>query len=278
VRVTFCKSGLQSIEYPIMELHPTRVGTEEAELRCSGDNVPFDISLVIYPYSSENRTVPYPQIGFTFRFSGSRARDAKKALDAMTLLHPRGQIEVFDLKQEQMMYAGEVAVPDDEVFPEGTKRIVDDLARIAQTFNADVRIPRQMSSQELETILFLNAYAAQGAMRIGNITISMVKEEWNRELGSKELAFARGVYRFARPGHQEMLFGTPIDIGPSVIEVECEVVNASDTLKRFDQTALGDDVGITFRTLAAAQFRLLTGEQWKESIGLPFATIARKND
>ena len=274
VRVKFRGSGEESIEYALMDMRPTRVGTEEAEFVCSGRNLPFRISVILPSrllaktanIESAHETITDEQITFQNRIVGSNSKQAKKFLDAMALLQPTGEIEIFDLQEDNVLFTAKVELEADSPSHQACRKFVNDIAQIADRFNVDLRVPPKVLDEDLRAMLLLKTFMESGYLAIGNISATLVKSEENKDLLTKNFASGTGHFRFAYPfkDPKPMLFGVAIDTGPCAIELDAEIVNLATTLEDFRNAAIGGGVQVLFRPINPARFILLSAEDWSK--------------
>ncbi|MGO9641534.1 MAG: hypothetical protein ACLP1Y_09555 [Candidatus Acidiferrales bacterium] len=281
VRITFRKNG-ESVEYGLMKLRPIRVGTEEAECVCSAENLPFDISIVLpspFGKSGDYAPIDNGRIRFRSRIVGSKAKQAKKFLDAMSMFQPTGEIEIFDLREEVIFLSAKVELDEDSPEQHAYRRFVNDVAQIADRFKVDLRIPSKLTDEDLVSILVLKSFAEGSSIEVENISATIVKSEDNKDLLPQALASGRGFFRFAHPNHEPKfrLFGLDVDTGPYLIEAECEINGLPTVLEEFQRASIGDGVAISFKILNRPRFALLTAQQWQEAIGGSHASISKKN-
>ena len=284
VRVSFRSDVGKAIEYPLLNLRPVRVGTEEAEFACPGDNFPFQLSVVVaVPIFTSGMTANFQikqgNISFDFQLAGSDVRQAKKFLDATALLQPKGQIEIFDLQSEKIIFVTEVecgAYPSEHI---ARRQFVTDLAHVAEIFALSLRIPYNLTDEDLNSLVVLKTFAENGTYDLANISASVVKTEENQDLPQR-LAGGRGVFRFVHPRHEPkpMLFGVDVDTGPCSIEAECELNDLSKTMEEFRQATIGSAVPFSFKPVQPARFSLLTEQQWRDFGAQPLGLLQKRKD
>jgi hypothetical protein len=261
VRVTFRRADAPSIEYAFMELSPTRLGTQEAELICTSEKLLFDMLL----------TVPMPldlngPLKITFRhraFVGESVKQVKKFLDAMALLRPSGEVEIFDLKDERVFArAAAVEVGTENDAERSFHQAVTELAKIADRFRVELPLPRGLTDEDSESIVLLNAYISEGTLPVENISAVLLKSEENRELIPQVFTSAGGRLKIVHPRHEPMprLFGRTIDTGPCAIEAEVRVNGLEKTLKEFQEAEIGQGVKVSFHAMSPARFSLPSEE------------------
>lgn len=274
IKVRFSGNG-KSVEYGLMTLRPVRIGTEESEYVCEGDNLPFKMFIVC----PKNAT---PTNRGTIRFSskivGCAATKVLKFIDAMATVQPAGEIEIFDLKDEVVCFRSKIeleAGSEEQAY----RRFVNDIALIANRFQVELRIPASITQEDIESILLLKAFAQGERVSLNDLSATLVKSDSNKELLPIQLATGRGVFRFAHPRNEKnlKLFGMDIETAPHTIEAECEINNLAGTLDAFQRASIGDGVEISFRPVSPARVALLTDQEWQETAGASHAVISKKN-
>jgi hypothetical protein len=272
VRVTFQRLGAESIEYPLMEIGPTRIGTDEAECKCSGDDLPFEIRLTTPPPHKLKADQGSGSIDLTISYRsaiGFEVKQLKKFLDAMALLTPSGGIKILDLKSGSVLIEAEVHIDGDAFGRPAYHEFVNALEKIAIRFGVDLRVPATVTDKEQELIWLLTQYIDESTFVADNISTAMVKSEENRNMMRQALANGKGHFRFAyaRVEPKPILFGTTIDTGPCGIEFDADVADLKTTMESFESAAIGDAVQVTFRPTAPLRFRLISDIELNSSVG-----------
>lgn len=282
VRVTFRNDKGASLEYRLLSLKPTRVGTEEAEFSCSGENLPFELSIVVpaglLGAANHSSQIEGGKVTFSYQLAGSEVKQVKKFLDAMALLDPKGQMEVFDLQSEKILFATTIerAADSDDI---ARRNFFTDLAHVADVFKLEVRIPSTTTQEDIDSLLLLKTFAESGTFNLENISASVVKTEENQNLPQR-LANGRSVFRFVHPRQEPKpkLFGLYVDTGPCSIEAECELNDLPKTMEEFRQAAMGSAVPLSFKPVKPARFSLLTEQEWRDFGPQPLGLLQRRKD
>jgi hypothetical protein len=267
VRLRFYRSGHKEIEYPLMDLSPVRIGNDEAEFRCSGEGLPFEMSAIIPPPQKmgKGRTGSASKINFHYHSAvGFEVKELKKFLDALALLATKGGIEIFDLKSQTVIMKWTFESNDAPAMPT-YHAVVNDLAQIAVRFKVDLRFPGNPSDKDLETIVVLKQTIEGGTLPVNNISSVVVKDEGNRESLPQQLAnqIARLKMVYPRMEPRPVLFGTTIDTGPYAMEFDAQIIGLDATLEQFRKAAIGDVVPFSFRPTGPVRFSLLSEEEVK---------------
>jgi len=257
VRLEFVSTGgTETIRYELMELRPVRAGTDELEFSLSGNNVPFSISVVL--------SILLGTSGFTFHLDAAQRNPKiiKKALDALNLLRPSGQVRLFDLETEKYFLDSISSVPDETLQDARRRALINDVAAIADRFGVDLNLPDKITEGDFETIFLLKQYMENGTIKLDDITFVVTKSEENRDLLPQQFALGRFFFRFTNMRHEPLpvLFGTPVDTGPVVVETEAEIKDLSITLRAFTEAAIGSGVRMSVRPLAPVRVSVLSGE------------------
>jgi hypothetical protein len=262
MRVTFRLPGALPVEYGLMELKPTRIGTDEAEFVCNAKAVPFELSVVVpMPLDLQAQ----PQITVRHRSHvGTDVKQVKKFLDAMALLRASGEIEFFDLEEEKVFAIMAASGLADESAPERAfHQMVNDLAAISERFRVELQLPSDISDEDLESILLLKTYAENGTLSLNNISAVLLKSEENRDLIPQLLTTSGGVLRFEHQKHEPLpkLFGKAIDTGPCAMEATVQLQEQEAMLREFRAAAIGNGVSMSFRPIGKVRFLLLSIEK-----------------
>jgi hypothetical protein len=262
VRVTFRKADKMLVEYPLMELRPTRLGAEEAEFVCKNQNLFFDITVVL-PLPLDRSTLP--TITFShLRYLGQDVRQLKKFLDALAALRAGGEMEIFDLAAESVFGTVRGANLGEESTADAQFReVVSDLAGIAERFHLELRLPAELSDEDLRSVLLLKTLINGGSLPIDKISAAVLKGEENRNVLSQMLTEAGGVLRLEHPRCEPMpkLLGQSVDTGPYGLEAEIRINDLAPMLQSFQQAAVGAEVQISARPVGPVRFFLLSPEE-----------------
>jgi len=238
VSVMFQRNG-QTVQYGLMELRPIRAGAREGEFSLSGKQVPFTISFVstLPPQRDVQATIHYESAGW-------EVRAIKKSLDALNLLRPSGELHIIDLETEKMFLSMTTDLPGESAKQAGLRRLVNELVEIADRFRVNLILPDKLVRKDYETIAFLNRYIDGGTEEVKNVSVVLTKSEENKDSLPELFASGGGVFRFTHPriSPPPTLFGTLIDTGPVMEEVEAEIKDISATLGSFREAAVGAGV------------------------------------
>jgi len=201
-----------------------------------------------------------------FKFEGEDVKQVKKFLDAMILLQPAGEIEIFDLKEEKTFLAAKVETKKDNKAQLAFHRFVSDLAQISDRFKLNLRTPVNFSEEDLESIFILKMYSQGGTLPVENISATIVKSDSNRDLVPQALASGGGRFRFVHPRHNPMpkLLGRVINTGPCAMEVEAKIADLSTVLREFQKAAIGEGVSISFKPQGPVRLSLLSAEEFEQ--------------
>ncbi|MGA7625511.1 MAG: hypothetical protein WCA91_18215 [Candidatus Acidiferrales bacterium] len=218
------------VEYPLMELSPTRIGAEEAEFVCRNQTLFFDIT-VILPLPLDGPT--HPTITFSHRrYLGQDVRQLRKFLDALAALRAGGEMQIFDLAAENVFATiGGANLGEESAADAHFREVVSDLARIAERFHLELRLPAELSDEDLESILLLKTLIEGGTLPIENISAVVLKSEENRNLLPQMLTEAGGLLRLEHPRCEPMpiLLGQSVDTGPYGLEAEIQINHPSQS-------------------------------------------------
>lgn len=282
VRLTFRNDTGASLEYPLLDVKPVRVGTDEAEFSCTGENLPFELAIVV-PSGLLHRDSNVSdgeggKLTFTYELIGSQVKQVKRFLDAIALLDPGGEIELFDLKLERILFATRLSLASDSDAV-ARRNFFTDLARVGEVFKLELQIPSNVTNEDIDSLLLLKTFAENGTRKLEDISADIAKTEENKDL-PKQLTNRRGVFRFIHPRQEPMprLFGLEVDTGPCLIEAECEINDLFKTMKKFRAAPVGSVVPFSFRPLKQARFSLITEEQWRDFGAPPLGLLQRRTD
>ena len=270
VRVSFIGQNGIRVEYQLMTVSPTRIGTDEAECKCAGDGLPFEI-LLQTPPPQLLRVSQGGVTNFTISYQGAvgvEVRKLKKFYDALSLLSPSGKIEIVDLRSEAVLFELELSIEANAFGRQSRYEFVSTLARIASRFNVELPFPSAYSKQDKEIVELLSAYVESGTFESENITAVVVKSEDNEGMMRDALASGRGHFRFAyrRVEPRPILFGAVIDTGPCALEFQADIARCDDTVKRFEAAAIGDSIEVMFKPSTPITLRLISESELTASV------------
>jgi hypothetical protein len=261
VRVEFVGNNGQSIRYDAMHLSPVRGGVEELEFCLSGKNVPFSINIVLL--------LPGPDARLTLHFDGTQKNPKliKKSLDALNLLRLSGTLRIFELETEKTLVDSQCSLPDETPQQAGRRAFVDDVVGISERFATDLKMPDQISEEDLQTIFLLKQCMTQGTLDLDNISTVIQKTKENENLlhqftdGKMSFGF---VNEHLKP--TPVLFGTEIQTGPVVMQGDAEINDYLATVKHFDEAAIGTEIRLSLKPLSPVRLSLASPET--ERLGL----------
>lgn len=255
VRVEFIgEDHARQVRYELLDLKPLRIGTEESEISISGKNAPFRLSLAIPNPPRGNAA-----INIEYDWVHREPKEIQKSLDAFNLLRPSGKISIFDLETEKILLEANVCLPDETPSSIRRRELVADATSIANHFGVNLKLPERIEREDFETAHFVKQFIEKGMVNLDTISMVVIKSKENEHLLSQQLGGGKGFFRFenimqAAP----ILFRTPINIGPVVMETEAEINDLAETLLRFREAAIGAGVQISMKPLGSVRVSLLS--------------------
>ena len=242
-----------SVKLDYVEFKKVRSGTEEIEITTE-DTPPLSLSLTL----PTNDIARAATATVATNLPGTEVKQARNICQAIKLLQQGCDLEVFSLKLGSKI-CKLVTEPLPLSFNDWFYAFVDDLSVIATRFNCDIVLPSSegFTSDDEETFKILRALALRQPLDIETFTIQLVKSEENAKLVQQQFR-QEMVFRFEHESVKASLFGTPIDVGPTLIEMErARVEDVEDTLALFDRTELGSAVPIRIHPLTPVRFSLV---------------------
>jgi hypothetical protein len=252
VRVDFVsQDGAEQVRYELLDLTPVRVGTEEIEIAISGKNTPFKLFLV---------TSNPPKVDAKFNIEndwvGREPKEIQKSLNAFNLLRPSGQIRVFDLETEKNLIEAGVQLPDETPLQIRRRNLIDDAARIATRFGVTLRLPERIEKEDYEAIHFIKQFMENGTIEFDNVSIVATKSAENQHV-LQQFPDGKGFFKMEHTQENPpKLFGTPINMGRVVMEMEAEIRNLAATQQRFAKAKVGAGVRIVLKPLSPVRVSL----------------------
>ena len=253
VRVDFVsENGVEQVRYELLDLKPVRVGTEEIELSISGKNAAFKLFLAMSNPPKGDAT-----FNIENDWVGREPKEIQKSIDAFNLLRPSGQIRIFDLETEKNLIEAGVQLPEETPLQVRRRNLIADIARIAVRFGVILRLPEKIERGDLETIQFVKQFMENGTIEFDNVAIVITKSAENRELLPQQFSTGKGFFKLEHTQQNPpRLFGTTINMGRVVIEIEAEISNLAATLKRFAKAKEGAGVRIVLKPLGPVRVSL----------------------
>lgn len=251
LRLTFAApDSSASLEY--VEFRKVRSGQEEVEISTVGEP-PLAMTLVFPINMSRTATATV-----STNIPGSNIRDVAKACRALQLLQTGCEVEIFALKLNASIGTLQVEpLPLD--FKDGFFRFIEDLNAIAIKFNSNFVLPEgaAFSADDEETFGILRAFALGEPQNITRFRTTVIKSPENAELFPEQFQEEQ-VFRMEHEDVKARLFGTDINLGPTVIQIDhAKVEDFADTLQRFAKANMGTAVPITLRPITPVRFLLV---------------------
>jgi hypothetical protein len=245
-------SGASTMTIRYVEFRKMRAGTHEVELATVGEE-PLGLRFVL-PFDGSSPA----QVTISKHLVGKEVKAAAQAANALRMLQNGCEIEIFSLKLNSPLgvLQGE---PIDVGLPPGFFSFIEDLAKIAERFNARLTLPdpETFTEDDEKAFLMLRAFATNGTMQLGNVTVTVVKSDENAQLFPEQLAELT-VFRVEYADYRATLFGTELHSGPCAIQVDqAEVKNFAQTIAQFRKAAIGEAVTLSLRPVAPVKYLLL---------------------
>src|SRR5215469_6090808 len=225
VRVDFLnEKGTKLVRYELMDLKPVRVGTVEFEISLSGKNVPFKLYL-------SSSVPPKGDAAFNTEndWVGREPKEIQKSLDAFNLLRPSGQIRIFDLETEKNLFEAGVQLAEETPLQVRRGNLIADIAGIAARFGVTLRLPGKIEKDDLSTIHFIKQFMENGTIEFDNVSIVVTKSAGNQDV-LQRFPDGKGFFKMEHTQQNPpRLFGTPINMGRVVMEMEAEISDLAAT-------------------------------------------------
>jgi hypothetical protein len=129
-------------------------------------------------------------------------------------------------------------------------------------------LPEKIEKEDYETIHFVRQFMENGTIEFENLSIVITKSVENREMLPQYLSNGKGFFKLEHTQQNPpRLFGTPIDMGRVVIEIEAKITDLSATLKRFAKAKVGAGVRIVLKPLGPVRVSLAGSTSENSSVG-----------
>jgi len=235
-----------------VEFRKIRGGAQEVEISTIGPAA-LGMTLVLPTRPTESATATV-----TTHLPGNSIRDVVSVGIALRLLQKGCELELFALKLGGTLCTLCIE-PLALSFSETFFGFIDDLAAIATKFDSNFVLPEAagFSSDDEETFRILRAFALSEPLNVTNLTARLMKSPENAGLVPQQF---RGemAFRMEHESATVTLFGTRINMGPTVIQIDrAEVERLPETLQRFAKAKVGTAVPISLRPLTPVTFLLV---------------------
>jgi len=251
IKLTFSKGDSQATLYYV-EFRKARSGAEEVEITTI-DTQPLGIALVL-PFNTASKV----SATISTNLPGQDIGQVAKACGALKLLQAGCTLELTSLKLNGHLCTLSVD-PLPLNFKPGFFRFVEDLASIATRFNVSFPMPAslKLSNDEEQTFMILRALALNKALEINRFTTTFIKCPENAKVVPQQFR-DEIVLRLEHQDSTATLFGTPIRLGPTRIQIDrAKVIQLSATMKKFTKVKMGMGVPIPLRPLVPVRFELV---------------------
>jgi len=240
--------GSDPIVFPLMEMRPTRSGTEEAEVSIAHSNSPLSISMVFHP-SGESTDCSFHSslIGHSF----IQCEKAIKAIDALRRKEP---IRVIDIESEKVVMNGQCLLsnPINEPYSESLRSLITLAAQIEKHFSCRLDFPDSISDEEDETLRILDCLLNSREYDNGlSATVTIEKGDNNIAATQRPLFAGQPIALFNEaenfPGFFT-LFGKTIPAPEWGLFTEKLASSGTESeVTDFDQANPGDELEVTLK-------------------------------
>ena len=248
------KNSDATVKLDYLEFKKIRLGVEEVEISTADPNAPLSLRLVL-PTADKTKPVT---VTMATHLPGTIVSVASKICAAARLLQQGCDVEVFSLKLGATLCTMSTD-PLPLSFTDKFYAFVDDLNAISTRFGCDIPLPEaeEFTSENEETLTILRALALAQPLDIETFTIRLVKSEENASMVEQQFR-QEMVFRFEHESARASLFGTPIQVGPTVIQIERGIIeDLEDTLDRFKRAEIGSAVPIGIHPLTPVPLALV---------------------
>jgi hypothetical protein len=248
------KNSDATVKLDYLEFKKIRLGVEEVEISTADPNAPLSLTLVL-PTADKTKPVT---VTMATHLPGTVVSVASKICAAARLLQQGCDVEVFSLKLGATLCTMSTD-PLPLSFTDKFYAFVDDLNAISTRFGCDIPLPEaeEFTSENEETLTILRALALAQPLDIETFTIRLVKSEENASMVEQQFR-QEMVFRFEHESARASLFGTPIQVGPTVIQIERGIIeDLEDTLDRFKRAEIGSAVPIRIHPLTPVPLALV---------------------
>lgn len=241
--------SITTLEY--LEFMKVRGGNQEVEIKTIND-APLGLTLVLPMNEPTSVTATV-----STHLGGSRIKDVVKACAALKAMCKGCDVELFAIKLDAKLCKFRID-PLPPVLSDGTLQVVEDLNSIAAKFNKNFVLPEDdaFGPADEETFRILRAFTLGEPLELENFRSNLIKTTENSRLVSSNLS-EEMAFRLEHESATATLFGTHIDLGPTIIQIDRARINdLSMTIQNFSRAEIGAAVPISLTPLTPVHFRL----------------------
>lgn len=235
------ENGTESIVYDYLEFDFVRAGTDEVEISCNQEQVPFVISFCL-------RLVDDRKASFRFRdhFPGHDVKRVAKAVSALRIVQRGGAIKLHDLENDtllcRLLYPSGI-----EGFDEDYYHLLSHAAMIAERFHVSLKVPEVIQAEDVDNIEFLHSAIEGSPLPISGFSATLLKTPDNQDTILKALQERNALMISSPQTPARTIFGTAIDVGPLTLQIEDAVASDLQTFREsFVSAEVNEAVPIRF--------------------------------
>ncbi|MBT9331186.1 toll/interleukin-1 receptor domain-containing protein [Paracidobacterium acidisoli] len=239
------------IVFPIMEMKPVRLGTDEVEAILSDKETPLSISLV-FSVGSNSLSNASREIDFTLSWetTGKKISECKNLIEAIDALRRGNVLRLIDIRLDKPIFESKARVASrTDPFAGTLRRTVLLASQIEKEFSVSLRMPEVVSEEDGESLLHLDCLLNDHPyQQVNDTQLRLTKADG--EVGAGQLAFIRGELSATYtdvpsnyPGYFP-LFGQQIATRNWVRVVELVPKEPCACLKEFSESPIGTQFSI----------------------------------
>jgi hypothetical protein len=178
--------------FPLMEMRPVRMGTQESEVILSDKESPLTIHIV-FPLGSNLHLdcSREADMKFSWNPAGKSASECKKLIEAVDSLQNGSALRIIDIRLDRLLFELTARASGfSDLFTDNFRRTVLLASQIEQKFFVTLRMPDVISEEDDESLFHLDCLLnGREYGRAANTTLRLVKA--NGETGAVQEAFIR---------------------------------------------------------------------------------------
>lgn len=252
-----------TIVFPIMDLRPVRIGTEESELIISDSESPLKIGIVS-PFGTGGVSDSTGEVKLTLSWeatSGKKVSECKKLIQAIDNLRLGSQLRLIDIRLDQFVFDATVRLSDKvDPFGPSFRRTVFLASQIEESFSVSLRMHEIISEEDGESLFHFDCLLnGREYGSIANNKLGFVKADG--EDGDAQEKFIKGEWSATftdapsnYPGYFA-LFSQRITTRDWVRVVEFTPADIGAAVKTFSEAPVGSELSIAIAPKGPAHLR-----------------------
>lgn len=236
-----------SFEIPILDMRPTRAGTDEAEVLLSHHTSPLSMSITIAPHAGDR------DINLETSFAGFTFTQILRSIKIGEAILDGAELRIFDIATGKVFFHGRLNEVRGNLYPAEILSLVEMVKNIESHFGLSILWPSKITDDDLTAANLLNCLITGEEYGTNfSANLSVVKDQ--STASSLALMLQGPVCSFHEPlpGNESVvLFGHEIQTEPWGFQTEQIVLEDPEALKSWLATASdGDNLTVPIKGIS----------------------------